>query len=160
MTEAESNIGVFFQGKTFYMNLFDDVFAAGRTEYAVIFFCDYDFTKQSREDILQIHQHYSKLLECGAVAVAVTHDQLNIHQAYATPNLVKDSLEFSPSFVLVSDPDHLLSTVFGSTSSQDERVQRSVHIVNSQCKLVLSHVIPNYKTTLPMELVYNVIGQA
>lgn len=34
--------GVFFQGKTFYMNLFDDVFAAGRTEYAVIFFCDYD----------------------------------------------------------------------------------------------------------------------
>ncbi|CAO3695370.1 unnamed protein product [Rhizopus stolonifer] len=149
----------FFHGKVFETTLFHDLFNAASTEYAIIFFCDYDFTKQSKGDLLQIHENYSKLLEHSIVPVVVTHDQPEIHHAYATPNCTNDSLEFSPEFILVSDSNRLISTAFGSINVNSNTIQRSTHIINSQCKLMLSLTIPNHKPLLPMEIILSAIDQ-
>ncbi|CAO3672208.1 hypothetical protein G6F70_003108 [Rhizopus microsporus] len=150
---------VFFQGTIFEMNLFSDVFSAGNTKYAVLFILNYDFTQQSRKDLLQIHQNYSKLVEYSAVPIVVTHDRPNVHYAYGTPGFTSESLNFEPSFILASDStDRLISTLFGAIDFDTYNVKRSVHIIDDQYNLILSHHIPSHKTFLPMKLIFDTIN--
>ncbi|KAI8077577.1 hypothetical protein BDF21DRAFT_51777 [Thamnidium elegans] len=98
---------VYYQGKIFHFQLSS---AFQYTSYVILFFCQYDFSTQSKEDLLHIEQNYSKFIQNGALPIVITHDQPHIHSVYATVGHSTSSLTFTPSFILGETND--LSIIF------------------------------------------------
>ncbi|KAI9249533.1 hypothetical protein BY458DRAFT_494082 [Sporodiniella umbellata] len=136
---------VFYRGSIYEMNLFEELLLSSKADYIVVFFCGYDFTFQSKQDLFQIEENCAKLKEYKALVVVVTHDRPNVHFAYATPNYTSESLGFQPSFILVSDStNRLLSVAFKSIDLTTFKVTRSMHVVDNQRNIVYSHYVPEH----------------
>ncbi|KAL7327732.1 hypothetical protein PS15p_206121 [Mucor circinelloides] len=139
---------IFYQGQVLQFQL-SDVFSGGK--FAVLFFCSYDFTEQSRNDLLRIEQHYHSFVKLGAIPIVLTHDRAQIHQAYATPNTTPVSLNFTPSFIMASDtPDRKISRTFKSATDESE-MQRSVIIMDSSLSILHIQRVPG-NSDFPMDL--------
>ncbi|KAL9554988.1 hypothetical protein MBANPS3_002556 [Mucor bainieri] len=142
---------IFYQGQVLQFQL-SDVFSGG--SYAVVFFCGYDFTEQSRSDLIQIEKYYSEFVKLGAIPIVVTHDRAEIHAVYATPNTTPTSLGFLPSFIMASDtPDRSVSQTFKSATDKSE-MQRSVIIMDSNLNVLFTQRVPG-NATFPMEYLLN-----
>ncbi|KAG1466334.1 hypothetical protein G6F56_004707 [Rhizopus delemar] len=151
--------GVFYDDRIHEMDLFSELFSVWGAEYVIVFFCDYDFTQQSRQDLYQIQQSCPKFKEYKAVAIVITHDRPNVHCAYATPYFTNYSLDYSPSFILASDSaNRLLSTAFNSINLKNFSIIRSMHVIDPQYKLVLSHTIPEHTKFFPMHYIFNTLN--
>ncbi|KAF1796753.1 hypothetical protein FB192DRAFT_1292171 [Mucor lusitanicus] len=146
---------IFYQGQMLQFQL-SDVFSGGR--YAMVFFCGYDFTEQSRNDLMQIEKHYHEFVKLGAIPIVMTHDRVEIHSVYATPNATTSSLSFLPSFIMASDtPDRLVSQTFKSATDKSE-MQRSVIIMDSNFNILFTQrVLGN--SAFPMEYLLNGLPQ-
>ncbi|KAG1047592.1 hypothetical protein G6F46_003290 [Rhizopus delemar] len=137
---ASISIPVFYRGSIFEMDIFNEIFSVPYIEYTIVFFCDYDFTEQSRRDLLQINENYAKFVQHCAAAVVITHDRPNVHYAYATPGFTYASLDFEPAFILASDSaNRLLSTAFNSIDLQDYSIKRSMHVIDKHSNLIYSN---------------------
>ncbi|GAN09445.1 hypothetical protein MAM1_0268d08972 [Mucor ambiguus] len=146
---------IFYQGQVLQFQL-SDVFSGGN--YAVVFFCGYDFTEQSRSDLMQIEKHYHEFVKLGAIPIVMTHDRAEIHAVYATPNATPASLDFLPSFIMASDtPDRSVSQTIKSATDKSE-MQRSVIIMDSNINLLFIQRVPG-NASFPMEYLLNGLPQ-
>ncbi|GAA5801509.1 hypothetical protein EDC94DRAFT_697180 [Helicostylum pulchrum] len=143
---------VYYQGKTFHFQL-SNIFQY--TSYAVLFFCQYDFSAQSKGDLSHIEENYSKFIQLGALPIVITHDQPHIHEVYATIGRTTGSLTFTPSFVLASDSvSRLISVSFKSIDMDTLDMIRSVVIIDSDLNIVYTHRVQPQRF-FPMKSILN-----
>ncbi|KAK4509132.1 uncharacterized protein ATC70_007482 [Mucor velutinosus] len=146
---------IFYQRQVLQFQL-SDVFSGGN--YAVVFFCGYDFTEQSRSDLMQIEKHYHDFVKLGAIPIVMTHDRVGIHNMYATPNATPTSLDFLPSFIMASDtPSRSISQTFKSVTDKSE-MQRSVIIMDNNLNVLFTQRVPG-NSDFPMEYLLNGLQQ-
>ncbi|KAI8889346.1 hypothetical protein K501DRAFT_266889 [Backusella circina FSU 941] len=96
-------------------------------KYVILFFYSYDFTEQSKNDLQLIENYCSQFTALGALPLAISHDQVAIHTAFATPRLTKNSLLFSPSFPLFS---------YDALQSDYKRMKRTAVVINNDMQQV------------------------
>ncbi|KAI7896084.1 uncharacterized protein EV154DRAFT_493459 [Mucor mucedo] len=134
---------VYFRDQIFDFQL-SNVFSTA--SFAVLFFCPYDFSEQSRIDLTQIEENYSKFIERSAIPIVITHDRAHVHWAYASPDKTTESLKFKPSFILASDSvDKLISTSYKAIDMQNLEMIRSVVVIDSDLNIVFTCHVPPIK---------------
>ncbi|KAI8982559.1 hypothetical protein BDB01DRAFT_793181 [Pilobolus umbonatus] len=145
-------VDAIYRGDRFTLHL-SDIFNHG--EFAILFFCDYDFSIQTKRDFTQIEDHYKSFLAYSAIPIVMTQDGINVHRAFTTPGTSPGSLDFEPSFVLASDScNRLLSAAFKAADHTSSHLNRTVVIINRDHQVLFSYTVPPLRF-FPMRAILN-----
>ncbi|KAI8981890.1 hypothetical protein BDF20DRAFT_435069 [Mycotypha africana] len=155
-TAFDFQCSAFYQGQFISFHLLD-VFQ--NVNYALIFFCSYDFTEQSKSDLLQIQQYFSSFIEKGVLPVVITQDSVYTHKLYATPGQTSFSLGFKPSYILASDfADRLISIAYKAMNMNTRDIKRTAVIVRNDMEVLFHYHVPEGRN-FPVDILLDCFGE-